>query len=816
MNQQELLQLIDRAATGGWTKLDLRDQELTELPPEIGQLTKLRVLLLGKKTWASPGNQLTELPPEICQLVSLTFLDLSDNQLTAAPPEIGQLSNLTKLDLYSNELTAVSSEIGQMSNLTHLNLSSNPLMSIPSEISQLTGLMHLHLSGTQLSTISPEISQLTSLIMLDLSGNWLTIIPSEIGQLARLAYLDLSFNQISVIPPEITQLINLTYLDLSNNQLTALPEGMQRMIKLEWLDLRGNSLFLPQEVLEENNPALILETYFAGTPLREAKMLLVGQENVGKTSLTRRLIHDLPPEEPRKETPGVDIHKWPLALPDTDDSVTINLWDFGGQGIYQATHQFFFTSRSLYLVLIDASAGEREGRLHHWLRLVSSLSDNAPVIVVVNKQDPPRLQLDERDLKAKYRNLAAVCYTSCTTGAGIANLHQTIANTIARQLPRINDRFQDNFLNLKAKLEAMQSEEPPYIPYEEYKRYCREAGIDNPDFQRAWVGILHKLGVILNYQDDRRLEGTQVLNPDWITDGVYRILIDSGGQIKANGGILTLPMLDDILDHHRYPRYRHHYILGMMERFELCFPIPGRREEYLIPDLLPTLSQTGFLGAGPYLEFQYDYGEFMPGNILSRLMVRLTDYLVREKSWRTGAALRWEENRALVASDEEAHRLTIRIDGTEATRRSLLNSIRMQLHAIHRAFPNLAVTEQVPIPGHPGKTIDYEELRWYEAEGDLQPRYAPIRGRIDVKALLDGIETPEMQLEMKLYRILQKGFSSFELKELCAELNINFNELPEGVPATQQALALVEYVKRRNRLAELEAALREKRPYPPH
>ena len=35
MNQEELRQLIDRAAAEEWTELDLRDQELTELPPEI-------------------------------------------------------------------------------------------------------------------------------------------------------------------------------------------------------------------------------------------------------------------------------------------------------------------------------------------------------------------------------------------------------------------------------------------------------------------------------------------------------------------------------------------------------------------------------------------------------------------------------------------------------------------------------------------------------------------------------------------------------------------------------------------------------------
>ncbi|MBK8965343.1 MAG: leucine-rich repeat domain-containing protein [Lewinellaceae bacterium] len=47
-------------------------------------------------------------------------LDLRNNQLTILPAEIGQLSNLTHLELGNNQLTILPAEIGQLSNLTHL------------------------------------------------------------------------------------------------------------------------------------------------------------------------------------------------------------------------------------------------------------------------------------------------------------------------------------------------------------------------------------------------------------------------------------------------------------------------------------------------------------------------------------------------------------------------------------------------------------------------------------------------------------------------------------------------------------------------
>jgi hypothetical protein len=65
MTRDELLELIDQAAAEGWTELDLAGQKLTELPPEIGQLTQLETLILGKydeKRGKILGNQFSTLP----------------------------------------------------------------------------------------------------------------------------------------------------------------------------------------------------------------------------------------------------------------------------------------------------------------------------------------------------------------------------------------------------------------------------------------------------------------------------------------------------------------------------------------------------------------------------------------------------------------------------------------------------------------------------------------------------------------------------------------------------------------------------------
>ncbi|WP_104908849.1 leucine-rich repeat domain-containing protein [Nostoc sp. 'Lobaria pulmonaria (5183) cyanobiont'] len=89
MTNEELLQIIQKAARDKVTELDLSGKGLTTLPPEIGQLTNLRSLHLH-------NNQLSSLPAEIVQLTNLRSLHLFNNQLSSLPPEFGQLTNLLK------------------------------------------------------------------------------------------------------------------------------------------------------------------------------------------------------------------------------------------------------------------------------------------------------------------------------------------------------------------------------------------------------------------------------------------------------------------------------------------------------------------------------------------------------------------------------------------------------------------------------------------------------------------------------------------------------------------------------------------------
>jgi internalin A len=219
--------------------------------------------------------------------------------------------------------------------------------------------------------VPPEIGQLTNLRTLRLDGNRLTSLPPEMTRLTNLQELQLENNQLTALPPEIGRLTRLRSLSLAGNQLTALPWELAEPLRGGLLvTLAGNPLHEPLPKLVERGPnalASYLGSLEDAIPQYEAKVLLVGEGNVGKTSLVAALRED-PFVEGRPTTHGIEIRPLTLPHPNQDVAMTLRMWDFGGQEVYRITHQFFFSPRALYLVVWNAREGQEQNHVEDWLR----------------------------------------------------------------------------------------------------------------------------------------------------------------------------------------------------------------------------------------------------------------------------------------------------------------------------------------------------------------------------------------------------------------------------------------------------------------
>lgn len=264
--------------------LDLRDNQIRQLPARLEKLRGLRELLLDNNPLDSlpdeidrrlpkltrlslRSTRLSELPDSLVILVDLVELDLADNAFDEFPPVVTRLRRLQRLDLSGNAIDKLPASIERLTQLSELALDRGELAELPPVIGKLAQLTVLKLAHNALTSLPAEIGFLPQLQTLDLSGNLLRKLPATFGQLVTLRSLNLADNQLIELPPQIGQLLELAWLDLRNNLLTHLPAAFLSLRTiLVYLDLRGNPLPVAVDLLARaSEPDAILEAYAAAS-----------------------------------------------------------------------------------------------------------------------------------------------------------------------------------------------------------------------------------------------------------------------------------------------------------------------------------------------------------------------------------------------------------------------------------------------------------------------------------------------------------------------------------------------------------------------
>jgi Leucine-rich repeat (LRR) protein len=697
------------------TQLDLRSNQLTALPPEIVQLQNLTQLYLS-------SNQLTALPPEIGELQNLTQLDLSSNQLTALPPEIVQLQNLTQLDLRSNQLTALPPEIVQLQNLTQLYLSSNQLTALPPEIGELQNLTQLDLSSNQLTALPPEIVQLQNLTQLDLSSNQLTALPPEIGELQNLTQLYLSSNQLTALPPEIGELQNLTQLYLSSNQLTALPPEIVQLqnlksldlyrnnfselptviqrLSLEQLDLSGNPLPIPPEILGKPNSwinAKDIKAIFDFNDatqndgeeefsLYEAKFLIVGEGGAGKTSLAKKIQnpdYELNPEE--DSTHGIEVIQWCFPLEDGQE-FRANLWDFGGQEIYHQTHQFFLTERALYALVAEQRKENTD--FPYWLSSIELFGGDSPVLVIKNEKNNRPCTINEKQLRGEFQHIKEFFPTNLKDGRGLDAIKDAIRYHITR-LDHVGKPLPKKWGRVRY---ALENDARNFIDQRDYFALCAGNGVTDHTEMLRISDFLHQLGICLHFQNDAVLKHLVILRPEWATNAVYAIT--KNADVIQDKGVFTRETAEAIWQQD-YANLGDE-LLQLMQKFNLCYPIPGLADHYIAPQLLEFTPPDYDWDDNANLMLRYEY-EFMPKGVITQLIVRLHRWIEQQQLvWRNGVVLNNGRARAEVIETYRPYKgeLFIKVSGID--RKELFSVVANEVDQINDSFEKIKVAKEVP------------------------------------------------------------------------------------------------------------------------
>jgi WD40 repeat protein/GTPase SAR1 family protein len=176
-----------------------------------------------------------------------------------------------------------------------------------------------------------------------------------------------------------------------------------------------------------------------------AKVVLLGEGTVGKTSLAYRLIEDKYVVKDR--THGMNV--WPLALPLPPDATLERealLWDLAGQEDYRLIHRLFLDETALALLLINPQKDDPFAEAGDWLKALDTASNggtkhNAERLLVFSQVDVGYMKLSDAKIErfARDHGFAQYLATSAKTGLNCSDGENDGEPSVLKQL--IADRI---------------------------------------------------------------------------------------------------------------------------------------------------------------------------------------------------------------------------------------------------------------------------------------------------------------------------------------------------------------------------------------
>ncbi|MDC3986546.1 hypothetical protein KEG57_39085 [Polyangium jinanense] len=678
------------------------------------------------------------------------------------PDDLAVLSQLKELDLTRTRLRAVPDVLVELPRLTRLELGGPWLrdMRVVSSLKELTVLICSELTDVEL----PNLEALEFLCVLELYGCALEEIPPWALRLKRLGALCLGFNRLRRVPPAIAALQDLQMLLLRGNPIEDLPVELGKLPNLTRLDVKDCPLSrIPPEIVGQGSDAVLAylrDQARSRTRQWISKLLVVGQGGVGKTSLLRALRDEtFNPNE--LTTHGIAVR--PLQVPHpTEKGVAMDLstWDFGGQQIYHATHQFFLTNRSIFLLVWNARHGHEQGRLYYWLDTIRARAPESPILLVATHVDERSADLPLRDIRQRYPQVVEQYAVSNKTSSGIEALFHAIAEHAAN-LPLMGESWPRTWLNAANAIRAIDKN---HIIPQDLWATMKAHGVEE-DRHKILATWLHELGDILFFQDNPELQDIVLLDPHWATEAISRVLESS--DVIERRGIFTHAEMDRLWSRD-IPQHLQDHLLRLMEQFDLSYRTLDNREVSIVVERLshdaPPELQRQFderLGQREVsMRFQVD--ATLPAGIPTWFIARTHRFTTRIH-FRQGALFTDgpEDHLALVQAFPEGRCLHLTVRGPAP--HGFFTLLRDGLEFTLKRFPGLRVERFIPCPGHDGLPCTHE----FQFE-QLQKALERKRMLIQCPVAFGGdIENPDVDIREMLF-----GLTASTLDEVMRKLDV--------------------------------------------
>ncbi len=192
-------------------------------------------LIGAKKVQLAFG--LTQFPMELFNLKdTLEYLDLSDNNLSELPSNFGDFTKLKIAFFSNNQFTELPKVLAECPNLTMIGFRGNKISNFTEDALPLKT-QWLILTDNKIDEIPKSIGKCTLLQKMAIAGNNIKILPNEMANCINLELLRISANKLENLPKWLVSLPKLSWLAFSGNPCSNSIEDVNSLQKIDWSQL---------------------------------------------------------------------------------------------------------------------------------------------------------------------------------------------------------------------------------------------------------------------------------------------------------------------------------------------------------------------------------------------------------------------------------------------------------------------------------------------------------------------------------------------------------------------------------------------------
>ncbi|XP_047462357.1 ras-related protein Rab-6A isoform X1 [Mugil cephalus] len=196
-----------------------------------------------------------------------------------------------------------------------------------------------------------------------------------------------------------------------------------------------------------------------GNPLRKFKLVFLGEQSVGKTSLITRFMYDSF-DNTYQATIGIDFLSKTMYL--EDRTIRLQLWDTAGQERFRSLIPSYIRDSAAAVVVYDITNVNSFQQTTKWIDDVRTERGSDVIIMLVGNKtdlaDKRQVSIEEGERKAKELNVMFI-ETSAKAGYNVKQLFRRVAAALPG-MDTTQDRSREDMIDIKL-------EKPPEQPVSE-------------------------------------------------------------------------------------------------------------------------------------------------------------------------------------------------------------------------------------------------------------------------------------------------------------------------------------------------------------